>query len=61
MCKVRQWHENGKMKSIGEYEHGVELRYDEWSDNDAFLTSRQVDTGSALFKYLQQMRGKTTK
>ena len=56
--KVKQWHQNGKLKSVGDYEHGVELKYDEWSDGGTLLVSRTIDAGSELYKYLQHMRTK---
>jgi antitoxin component YwqK of YwqJK toxin-antitoxin module len=57
--RVTEWYENEKRKSVGEYEHGVELRYDEWSDTGQLLVSREIDKASELFKYLEQVREKS--
>jgi antitoxin component YwqK of YwqJK toxin-antitoxin module len=56
--KVTEWHDNGTLKSSGEYESGVELRYEEWSDDGVLVKRRTIDMGSELFKYLQELRQK---
>ncbi len=54
--KVTEWHDNETVKSVGEYEFGTELQYDEWNESGELILSRRIDEGSAQMKYVEQMR-----
>lgn len=54
--EVRKWHENGQLKSLGNYEFGVELSYDEWDATGKLVESRRIDKDSELMKYVETMR-----
>jgi antitoxin component YwqK of YwqJK toxin-antitoxin module len=53
--KATEWHESGEIKSVAEFEGGVELNYDEWTETGSIVTHREIDKASALFKYAQEM------
>jgi antitoxin component YwqK of YwqJK toxin-antitoxin module len=52
----KKWHENGQLKSTGNYEYGVELQYDEWDASGTLIKSRRIDKDSDLMKYVETMR-----
>ena len=56
--KFLQWHENGQPRSVGNYEYGVELSYDEWNERGDLVAHREINTTSELFKYVEHMRVK---
>lgn len=45
------WHSNGCVKSVANYNLGVEMSYDEWNETGTQLLSRQIDAGSELYTY----------
>ncbi len=54
--KINQWYADGKIKSVGEYDYGVEIEYKEWNENGELLIHREVNKESEMYKYLIQMR-----
>ena len=54
--KVTEWHPNGTVKSVGTYEFGAELRYEEWDELGNQVEFREIDEASELFEYVVQMR-----
>jgi antitoxin component YwqK of YwqJK toxin-antitoxin module len=54
--KVKSWYENGKIQSIGEYEYGVEMRYEEWDITGTKTIDREIRTGCKPYEYVQIMR-----
>jgi antitoxin component YwqK of YwqJK toxin-antitoxin module len=54
--KVTQWYEAGSVRSVGEYEHGVEVAYDEWNEDGELKIHREIQPRTELYRYLQEMR-----
>lgn len=54
--KVEEWHACGRIRSVGVYEFGVEIHYDEWDESGNLVAHRQIDENSALFDYVRSMR-----
>jgi len=54
--EVKKWHNNGQLKSVGNYEFGAELSYDEWDIGGKLIESRRIDKDSELMKYVGRMR-----
>lgn len=54
--KITEWYDNGAVRSIGIYEFGAELEYNEWDSNGVLIESRKLDEESELMKYVVQMR-----
>ncbi|RNB61505.1 toxin-antitoxin system YwqK family antitoxin [Brevibacillus gelatini] len=54
--KKTSWYRNGKIKSLGEYENGVELSYNEWDENGNLIVSRKLSENSDNFKLLLSRR-----
>jgi antitoxin component YwqK of YwqJK toxin-antitoxin module len=53
---VKEWHADGTVKSVGEYEFGVELQYDEWNESGDLVAHRRIDENTRSFKYSQRKR-----
>lgn len=54
--EVRKWHKNRQLKSVGNFEYGAELQYDEWDATGTLIESRRIDRDSQLMKYVETMR-----
>jgi antitoxin component YwqK of YwqJK toxin-antitoxin module len=54
--EVREWYSSGQLKSVGNYEFGVELSYDEWDGSGMLIASRRIDKDSELMKYVESIR-----
>lgn len=54
--KKISWNENGEIKSIGEYENGIELNYQEWDENGNLAVSRVLSEISDNYKLLNLRR-----
>jgi len=54
--KIKEWFENGTIQSIGEYEYGIEMRYEQWDKTGTKTIDREIRTDSKLYEYVQLMR-----
>jgi antitoxin component YwqK of YwqJK toxin-antitoxin module len=54
--RVEEWHPGGRVKSVGVYESGVEILYEEWDESGNLVAHRQIDENTALFDYVRSMR-----
>lgn len=43
-----EWHSDGSIKSIANYMYGVETSYEEWSEQGALITKRELDEKSPM-------------
>jgi antitoxin component YwqK of YwqJK toxin-antitoxin module len=59
--EVKKWHENGKVKSVGNYEFCAELSYYEWDATGKLVESRRIDKHSGLMKYMETMHERASK
>jgi antitoxin component YwqK of YwqJK toxin-antitoxin module len=54
--KTEEWYENGQLKSLCLREHGVELKYQEWSQDGELIVERTLEEGSSMHRILLRMR-----
>jgi antitoxin component YwqK of YwqJK toxin-antitoxin module len=54
--RIEEWYAVGTVKSISEFDFGVELQYKEWDMSGKLIAVRQIDENSESFKYLQHMQ-----
>lgn len=59
--EAKEWHSSGQLKSVGSYEFGVELSYDEWDGTGRLIESRRIDKDSELMKYVETIRERESK
>lgn len=54
--ECREWYSSGQLRSVGSYEFGIELQYDEWDATGKLIESRRIDKESELMKYVETKR-----
>lgn len=54
--KTTEWYGNGQIKSLCLREYGVELEYQEWSQDGELVTKRTLIESSPMHQVLLRMR-----
>ena len=51
-----EWYENGERKSLGVYEHGIEITFTQWSGDGRVVEHRELPSDSPMRQLIERLK-----